>query len=168
LRDDRHGRPLIASKRRRCARRYDRKDFTVAEMPDPAQLAEATKGMSDEELTTQIKEIGTDVVVKGIFDGMQDAFIPEKAKGVNSTLQYDLDTDEGTKVWHVVFADGTCKTAEGPADDPRLTIQVGIVDFVRLIFGQAQGPQLFMSGKMKLKGDMMFAMQMQGFFETPK
>jgi putative sterol carrier protein len=36
-----------------------------------------------------------------------------------------------------------------------------------LILGQADGTQLFMSGKMKLQGDMMFAMQMQGFFDRP-
>jgi putative sterol carrier protein len=42
---------------------------------------------------------------------------------------------------------------------------LGLVDFIRLIFNQAQGPQLFMSGKLKLQGDMMWAMQMQNYFE---
>jgi hypothetical protein len=34
--------------------------------------------------------------------------------------------------------------------------------------GQVQGPALFMSGKLKLTGDLMFGAQVQGFFETPK
>jgi putative sterol carrier protein len=134
---------------------------------DPAQLAELVKGLSDEELKKQISDLGEEEVLKNIFQGMQDAFLPEKAQGVSSTIQYDIDTDGGTKTWAVKFENGTCTTSEGPASDPRLTLKVGLVDFVRLILGQADGTQLFMSGKMKLQGDMMFAMQMQGFFDRP-
>lgn len=134
---------------------------------DPAQLAALVKGLSDEDLKKQISDLGEEEVLKNIFQGMQEAFKPEKAQGVNSTIQYDIDTDGGTKTWAVTFENGTCTTSEGPASDPRLTLKVGLVDFVRLILGQADGTQLFMSGKMKLQGDMMFAMQMQGFFDRP-
>jgi putative sterol carrier protein len=134
---------------------------------DPQQLAAIVKELSDEELAEQIKNIGTDEVLKGIFDGMQDAFRPEKAAGTTATLQYDITTDDGVKQWTVEIQSDKCVTSEGAAADPRLTLQLALVDFVRLIFGQAQGQALFMSGKLKLKGDMMFAMQMQGFFEPP-
>jgi len=39
-----------------------------------------------------------------------------------------------------------------------------LVTFVRLIMGQAQGPQLFMTGKLKVAGDLMFAQRVSGFF----
>ena len=134
---------------------------------DPAQLAELIKDLSDEDLKKQISDLGEDEVLKNIFQGMQDAFRPEKAQGVNSTIQYEVQTDAGTKTWSVKFENGSCVTSEGPAPDPRLTLTIGLVDFVRLILNQADGTQLFMSGKMKLQGDMMFAMQMQGFFDRP-
>ncbi len=137
----------------------------MADTPDPAVLAEAIKDLDDEALAEQVRGIGTDEVLRAIFSGMEEAFVPERAAGVDSTIQYDISTEEGTKTWSVSFGDGRCKTAEGPATEPRLTLQIGIVDFIRLIFGQAQGPQLFMTGKIKLQGDMMFAMQMQGFFK---
>lgn len=132
---------------------------------DPAQLAEAVKGMSDEELASTIKEMGIDDSLRNIFEGMRDSFKPDAAQNVSSTVQYDIDTEEGLKQWSVTFDNGTCAVSEGPGTDPRLTIQIGLVDFVRLIFNQAQGPQLFMGGKMKLQGDMMWAMQMQNYFE---
>jgi putative sterol carrier protein len=134
---------------------------------DPAQFAEIVKGLSDEELAESVKNLGIDETLKNIFDGMQDAFVPEKAAGVTSTLQYSIQTEQGPKEWKVEIADGKCTTSEGAADDPRLTLEVALVDFIRLIMGQAQGQQLFMSGKLKLKGDMMFAMQMQNFFQQP-
>lgn len=132
---------------------------------DPAQLAEATKGMSDEELAQAIKDIGMDTTLQNIFQGMQDSFDPARASGVDSTVQYDIATDDGTKSYSVKISDGKCTATEGTTDDPRLTLSIGLVDFVRLIFNQVQGPQLFMSGKMKLKGDMMWAMQMQNYFK---
>ncbi|HWC14052.1 MAG TPA: SCP2 sterol-binding domain-containing protein [Actinomycetota bacterium] len=132
---------------------------------DPAQLAEAVKNMSDEEVAAAIKDMGVDNTLRNIFEGMRDSFKPSAAANVTSTVQYDITTDEGLKQWSVSFDNGTCSVSEGSASDPRLTIQVGLVDFVRLIFNQVQGPQLFMSGKMKLQGDMMWAMQMQNYFE---
>ena len=139
--------------------------MSQAEQPDPAQLAEMIKGLSDEDLKAQLDQMGQDEVLRQIFTRMPEAFRPDKAQGVTATMQYDITTDDGVKPWTVVVDNGTCTTSEGAADDPRLTLQLGIVDFVRLIFGQAEGPQLFMGGKLKLKGDMMFAMQMQTYFD---
>ena len=139
----------------------------MADTPDPAVLAEAIKDLDDEALAEQIRGIGTDEVLRAIFGGMEEAFVPERAAGVDSTIQYDISTEEGTRAWSVSFEGGKCTTSEGPATNPRLTLQIALIDFIRLIFGQAQGPQLFMTGKIKLQGDMMFAMQMQGFFNAP-
>ncbi|MBW3588522.1 MAG: SCP2 sterol-binding domain-containing protein [Actinobacteria bacterium] len=137
----------------------------MSETQDPAQLAEAIKGMSDDDLKANLKEQGYDTVLQQIFSGMEEAFSPEKAGNTSAVIQYDIETDDGTKSWTVNIADGTCKTSSGAADSPRVTLQMNIIDFVRLIFRQADGMQLFMSGKLKLKGDMMFAQQMQGYFE---
>ncbi|MCA1840360.1 MAG: SCP2 sterol-binding domain-containing protein [Actinomycetota bacterium] len=137
----------------------------MAEGPDPAVLAQAIKGLSDDELETQIAEQGIDHILKQIFEGMQGAFRPDKAGANSAVVQYDIETDEGTRSWTVDIEPGKCTTREGAADSPRLTLVLPIVRFVRLIFGQADGTQLFMSGQLKLKGDMMFAMQFQNFFE---
>ena len=134
------------------------------DLPDPAQLAELIKTLSDEDLKAQLEGLGEDNVLREIFGRMPEAFLAEKAAGTDATIQYDITTSEGVKQWTVAVTDGACTTSEGPADDPRITLQLGIVDFVRLIFGQAEGTQLFMTGKLKLKGDMMFAMQMQTWF----
>lgn len=137
----------------------------MADRPDPAQLAPLVKELNDEQLSDALKQMGTDTVLKEIFAGMEERFLAQRASGVNSTLQYDINTDEGTKTWTVKFADGKCTTSEGLAEDPRLTLALGLNDFVRLIFGHADGTQLFMSGKLKLQGDVMFALQMQNFFD---
>lgn len=137
------------------------------ETPDPTQIAEAIKGLSDDELKAELDKQGVDNTLKQIFSGMEQAFAPDKAKGVSAVVQWDVAVNGATKTWTVNIADGTCKVSESAADNPRLTFQVNLVDFIRMIFRQADGTQLFMSGKLKLKGDMMFAMQYQNFFNAP-
>ena len=40
--------------------------------------------------------------------------------------------------------------------------------FPKLVTGQQSGPVLFMTGKLKLEGDVMFASRMTSFFRIPK
>jgi hypothetical protein len=90
------------------------------ERPDPGQIAEAIQGLSDDQLRAQMKDMGHDQILRGIFDGMREAFVPEKASGVTSEIQYDIKADGETKQWTVAFDDGECRTQEGPHADAEL------------------------------------------------
>jgi putative sterol carrier protein len=43
----------------------------------------------------------------------------------------------------------------------------GLVPFIKLVTGEAQGPQLFMAGKLKVSGDLMFSTRIMSFFDQP-
>jgi putative sterol carrier protein len=105
-------------------------------------------------------------VVKMIFDGMAGSFQPDKAAGVNTVIQYDI-TGEGGGKWNVVIADGKCTVSEGAHDAPKLTLTIGAQDWIDMIMGKLDGQQAFMTGKLKLKGDMAMAMKMGNFFAPP-
>lgn len=139
----------------------------MSDRPDPEVFAQAVSQLSEDDLAKQIEKLGPDDVLTQIFSGMQDAFRADRAKDTAATIHYEIKSDGEVKHWTVEVKDGSCKTFEGEPQDARITLKVGIVDFVRLIFNQVQGPQLFMKGRLKLKGDMMFAMQMQGWFDQP-
>ena len=63
---------------------------------------------------------------------------------------------------------GSCTAGSGQADSPKVTFTLDLVPFCRLVTGQSDGMKLFMTGKLKLTGDMMFATRVNGFFEPPK
>ena len=63
---------------------------------------------------------------------------------------------------------GACTARSGTADSPKVTFTLDLVPFTRLVTGQQDGMKLFMTGKLKLGGDMMFATRVNGFFEPPK
>ena len=130
-----------------------------------AVLTELVQGKSDEELNQLASDLGVDALLAQIFDGMQQAFVPDKAAGVEATVQWDVTVADGVHSWQVVVADGTCTATAGKADAPRVTLGLALPDFLRFIAGELDGMQAFMSGKLRLSGDLMFAQTMQAWFD---
>jgi putative sterol carrier protein len=85
---------------------------------------------------------------------------PQKVAGMNGVFQFDLSGENGG-VWHVTLANGDGHVAEGPAENPGVTISMAADDFVALTEGKLDGTMAFMSGKLKVKGDMGLAMKLQ-------
>jgi putative sterol carrier protein len=103
--------------------------------------------------------------VKEVFDQMPARFRPDRATGTNAVVQYDI-SGEGGGTWHAVIKDGTCTVKEGAAPTPNLTLQVGAQDWLDVTAGKQNPQMLFMSGKLKLKGDMGLAMKLGSMFSV--
>jgi putative sterol carrier protein len=131
-----------------------------------ADLANLIEGKSDDEILAVIKERGEDSVFGGVFDEMAKRFLPGKAVGKNVVIQYDITTPDGTHSYQVVVSDGTCTTGPGAGQEASVTLALSAPDFLRLISGKLNGMSAFMSGKLKLKGDMMLAQSMQTWFDA--
>ncbi len=83
---------------------------------------------------------------------------PEKAKTINAVYQFNITGDQGG-TWTV-----DCTAAEskaGAAANPGCTITIGDKDFVDLVQGKLNGQMAFMSGKLKVAGNMALAMKLQ-------
>jgi AcrR family transcriptional regulator len=145
------------------------KELTVSDAStDDARnaLAELVVGHSDDEITKAAEELGVDTLLDQVFGGMEQAFQPEKAAGQSAVVQWDVDAPDGKHSRTVHIADGTCKVEPGAAESPRLTLTLTLPDFLRFVAGQLDGMQAFMSGKLKLGGDIMLAQTMQAWFAT--
>ena len=86
--------------------------------------------------------------------------------GQSAVVQWDVDAPDGTHSRTVHIADGSCKVETGTTASPRLTLTLTLPDFLRFVAGQPDGMQAFMSGKLKLGGDIMLAQTMQAWFAT--
>ncbi|MGB8683321.1 MAG: SCP2 sterol-binding domain-containing protein [Candidatus Binatus sp.] len=100
---------------------------------------------------------------KEIFAAMPGRFNKDAAKGLNATYQFDLSGDNGGK-WNVVINNETCTVNEGPAASPSITISMTAQDYVDMTTGKLNGQVAFMSGKLRIAGDMGLALRMQSLF----
>jgi len=83
-----------------------------------------------------------------------------KIQGMTAVYQFDLTGDDGGQ-WNVALADGKATFGQGQAENPNITITMASGDFVDLATGKLDGTMAFMSGKLKIKGDMGLAMKLQ-------
>ena len=106
----------------------------------------------------------TDAKIRKLMAAMPEAFNPDKAAGVNAAIVYNL-TGEGGSVWTSRIADGKCTVEEGQTEDnPTLTITMDANDYVEMMAGRLDGMQAFMTGKIKVSGDIMLASRLMTFF----
>ncbi|HVL82104.1 MAG TPA: SCP2 sterol-binding domain-containing protein [Actinomycetota bacterium] len=134
---------------------------------DPRQmLAEGIKDRSDEEILSLMKEMSGSVEqgLDMVFDGMTQALNPDTAQ--DCVIGYSLTEDGQTHDYAVIVKDKQCTYEKRDPSDARVTLSLTVPDFLRLISGNLDGMQAFMSGKLKLRGDMMFAQQMQRMFNA--
>jgi putative sterol carrier protein len=102
--------------------------------------------------------------VKETFDQMASRFRSERAGATSAVIQYDV-SGEGGGTWHAVIKDGTCTVNEGAATGPNLTLQIAGQDWLDMLSGKQAAQMLFMSGKLKIKGDMGLAMKLGSMFQ---
>jgi putative sterol carrier protein len=99
---------------------------------------------------------------------MQERFRADRASGVDADIQFVV-TDEGQEYPYLVtMRNGSCTTGPGTIEDPKVTLTTDVVAFSKLITNNAGGPQLFMSGKLKISGDIFFSQKITSFFDQPK
>ena len=93
------------------------------------------------------------------------ASLPEKADaaktaGMHNTYVFDI---EGVGQWTVTVDDGTVSVAEG-AGEADTTIRASEETLMKIARGEANPTTAYMTGKLKIEGDMGAALKLQKLF----
>lgn len=100
---------------------------------------------------------------KEAFDAMPSRFKKDAAKGLTAIYQFDLSGDGGGQ-WQVIIKDQACEVKDGKAASPNITISMAAKDYLDMINGKLNGQMAFMTGKLKIAGDMGLALRLQSLF----
>jgi putative sterol carrier protein len=98
--------------------------------------------------------------VQEFFEGLPDRVTPDKIEGMNNTYVFEI---EGAGTWTVAIADGAIDVSEG-AGDADCTFSASEESFEKIVAGEQNPTTAYMTGKLKIKGDMGAAMKLQKLF----
>ena len=63
---------------------------------------------------------------------------------------------------------GACTLSPSPERDPKLSLTMGPVEFLKVVSGAGNPVMMFMTGKLKAKGDLGLAANIANLFDIPK
>jgi putative sterol carrier protein len=104
------------------------------------------------------------LTIADLMSKMPGAFVPEKALGLDATLQFVFTGNEPGE-WYASIKDGKVDVQKGAHPAPKMTLTADSDDYIKLFTGQLDPMQAFMAGKLKLTGDLNLAMKMTQFFK---
>jgi putative sterol carrier protein len=105
-----------------------------------------------------------DPTVSDFITRLSTAFVPEKAAGIDATIQLKL-TGAQSGEYYLTIKDSQCTVNQGMANSARLTASADSGDLMKIFSGQMDGMQAYMQGKIRIAGDMSLALKLLQLFK---
>ena len=99
-----------------------------------------------------------------MLEAMPNAFLPDKAGDAAALIQLDLTGDDGG-TWLLDIGGGECKVREEKASKADVTVTMDAGDFAALYSNKLNPVQAFMSGRIKVAGNVGMVMQLLNWFD---
>ncbi|MGC4807992.1 SCP2 sterol-binding domain-containing protein [Micromonospora sp. DT233] len=147
-------------------------DFDPANFANygPKEFAQLVKSTPDSKIAEVMSSDVRGKVLGEVFSRMPSMFRADRAGSTNAVIHWNITgrPDGGTDTYEVVIADGTCVVNDPPQHDPKLSLTMGPVEFLKIVSGGANPVMMFMTGKLKAKGDLGLAANIANLFNIPK
>jgi putative sterol carrier protein len=139
----------------------------------PAALADGfgrvVRDAPPERLEQLMRSPARKAALEGIFWQMPKQVNPEVAKDLTTSIRWCITgrADEGTDVYQLEIDRGNVKTVKGEQGEPKLTVTMDAVEFLKLASGNLDPMQAYFKGQIELAGDIMVAAKLAQMFKLP-
>jgi putative sterol carrier protein len=135
---------------------------------DPRQYVALVASATDEQLAAALRA-NRELILARIFEQMALYLDADAARKAEAVLEWRIAgrPDGGHDRYQVTISRGTCAVAREGDARPSVTYTIGPVDFLRLVTGNASGPELFMTGRVTVESDLILAAMTQSWFRAP-
>jgi putative sterol carrier protein len=100
------------------------------------------------------------MTAREFFEGLESRIDPAKTAGMTNSYVFEID---GAGTWKVDVQDGSVSVAEG-GGDADATISASEETFGQIASGDLNATTAYMTGKLKVRGDMGAAMKLSRLF----
>jgi alkyl sulfatase BDS1-like metallo-beta-lactamase superfamily hydrolase len=135
----------------------------VRERSQQAATAERRAGRRAEEVNMAEPSLAH---ITSSFATMQASFRPERAAGVNKTIQFEFSGRE-PGAWVVTVANSALSYYQGatPHADARVAVDSDV--WLAILRGEMTALDAVMSARLRIEGDMALMIQFQAWFDRP-
>jgi putative sterol carrier protein len=103
--------------------------------------------------------------VQEFFRCLPQNFDAEAAEGLAAVYQFDLSGSQGGQ-YQLLIEDGACSVQEGTHPNPHVIFSMSGEDCLGVLSGRLDGASIFMSGRIRVAGDLGLALQLKSLFPT--
>ncbi len=135
---------------------------------DATRIAAVVRDAPDDALRRGMRGPIRALILDEIFRRFPDYFKPGPGS-VDAAIGFKITgrEDGGADRYRVLIADGEIRAGRDLDIDPRVTIVIDGVAFLKLVTGNANPVMSFLSGKLKIRGDLAYAAQIPSLFRIP-
>jgi putative sterol carrier protein len=136
----------------------------------PKEFAQLVKSTPDSKIAEVMQSDARTTILDEVFNRMPTLFRADRAGNTNTVIQWNI-TDKpggGADVYETVIENATCTVNKQVTRDPKLTLSMGAVEFLKVVSGDGNPMMMFMTGKVKAKGDLGLAANIAKLFDIPR
>jgi putative sterol carrier protein len=134
---------------------------------DPAEVARVIREVPDELLRDLLGDEVLAAATDEIIRRFPDYVDVERTAGVTAAVAFEVVSDRSRERFVVLFDNGSVSAGRELDAEPRVTLELDGADFLRLVTGNADPATMFLSGRLALSGDELFAIEMASFLSIP-
>ena len=136
----------------------------------PKEFAQLVKSTPDSKITEVMGSDGRSKILDEVFNRMPSLFRADRAGSTQAVIHWNITggPDGGTDTYETVIENGACTVTNQAVREPKLAMTMDPVTFLKVVTGDGNPMMMFMTGKIKAKGDLGLAAQVAKLFDIPK
>ncbi|MFI7547694.1 SCP2 sterol-binding domain-containing protein [Actinoplanes sp. NPDC049599] len=136
----------------------------------PKEFAQLIKSTPDSKISEVMGSESRTKILDEVFDRMPALFRADRAGATQAVIHWNITGGPagGTDTYETVIENGACTVTNQPAREPKLAMTMDPVTFLKVVTGDGNPMMMFMTGKIKAKGDLGLAAQVAKLFDIPK
>jgi putative sterol carrier protein len=135
----------------------------------PTEFARLVKSTPDSTIADVMAGADRGKILDEVFDRMPTLFRADRAGATRAVIHWNITGGpSGADTYETVIEDGACTVTNQPVREPKLSMTMDPVTFLKVVSGDGNPMMMFMTGKIKAKGDLGLAAQVAKLFDIPK
>ena len=135
----------------------------------PKEFALLIKSTPDSKISEVMASDSRGKILDEVFNRMPTLFRADKAGDAQAVIHWIITGPNGASdTYETVIENGACTVTNQPVREPKLAMTMDAVTFLKVVAGDGNPMMLFMTGKIKAKGDLALAASIAKLFDIPK